>query len=64
MLMVSASKPPLPKEVPELEGWQISPYYQAAREVGRRLLRLLRAEGRTFGPRRGGRHGQVYPQRL
>jgi ketosteroid isomerase-like protein len=24
----------LPKEVPELEGWQISPFYQPAREVG------------------------------
>jgi serine phosphatase RsbU (regulator of sigma subunit)/predicted ester cyclase len=24
----------LPKEVPDLEGWQISPYYQPAREVG------------------------------
>src|SRR5919112_3003718 len=24
----------LPKEVPELEGWQIHPYYQPAREVG------------------------------
>jgi serine phosphatase RsbU (regulator of sigma subunit)/predicted ester cyclase len=24
----------LPKEVPALEGWQISPYYQPAREVG------------------------------
>jgi predicted ester cyclase len=24
----------LPKEVPELEGWQITPYYQPAREVG------------------------------
>jgi predicted ester cyclase len=24
----------LPKEVPELEGWQIAPYYQPAREVG------------------------------
>jgi serine phosphatase RsbU (regulator of sigma subunit)/predicted ester cyclase len=24
----------LPSEVPELEGWQISPYYQPAREVG------------------------------
>jgi serine phosphatase RsbU (regulator of sigma subunit)/ketosteroid isomerase-like protein len=24
----------LPKEVPELEGWQVSPYYQPAREVG------------------------------
>jgi predicted ester cyclase len=24
----------LPREVPELEGWQIAPYYQPAREVG------------------------------
>ena len=24
----------LPKEVPQLEGWEISPYYQPAREVG------------------------------
>ena len=24
----------LPEEVPKLEGWQISPYYQPAREVG------------------------------
>jgi serine phosphatase RsbU (regulator of sigma subunit) len=24
----------LPKEVPELEGWRISPFYQPAREVG------------------------------
>ena len=24
----------LPKEVPKLEGWEISPYYQPAREVG------------------------------
>jgi predicted ester cyclase len=24
----------LPKEVPEIEGWQITPYYQPAREVG------------------------------
>jgi serine phosphatase RsbU (regulator of sigma subunit) len=24
----------LPREVPELEGWQISPHYRPAREVG------------------------------
>jgi serine phosphatase RsbU (regulator of sigma subunit) len=29
----------LPKEVPTLEGWHISPYYRPAKEVGR-LLRL------------------------
>jgi hypothetical protein len=24
----------LPKEVPELQGWQVTPYYRPAREVG------------------------------
>jgi predicted ester cyclase len=56
----------LPKEVPTLEGWEVSPLYQPAREVGggfydlgrRRLLRLLGATKRTPWPRRGGRHGQ------
>ena len=30
----TSSKPRFPEEVPELEGWQISPHYQPAREVG------------------------------
>ncbi len=30
----SIQKASLPKEVPTLEGWEISPYYQPAREVG------------------------------
>ena len=30
----SIQRASLPKEVPTLEGWQISPYYQPAREVG------------------------------
>ena len=30
----SIQRASLPKEVPALEGWQISPYYQPAREVG------------------------------
>jgi serine phosphatase RsbU (regulator of sigma subunit) len=30
----SIQRASLPEEVPELEGWQISPYYQPAREVG------------------------------
>jgi serine phosphatase RsbU (regulator of sigma subunit) len=30
----SIQRASLPKEVPSLEGWQISPYYQPAREVG------------------------------
>jgi serine phosphatase RsbU (regulator of sigma subunit) len=30
----SIQRASLPEEVPQLEGWQISPYYQPAREVG------------------------------
>ena len=30
----SIQRASLPKEVPDLEGWKISPYYQPAREVG------------------------------
>jgi serine phosphatase RsbU (regulator of sigma subunit) len=30
----SIQRASLPEEVPELEGWEISPYYQPAREVG------------------------------
>jgi serine phosphatase RsbU (regulator of sigma subunit)/predicted ester cyclase len=30
----SIQRASLPKEVPDLEGWQISPFYQPAREVG------------------------------
>jgi serine phosphatase RsbU (regulator of sigma subunit)/predicted ester cyclase len=37
----------LPKEVPHLEGWQVSPYYQPAREVGGDFYDLhLLSEGR------------------
>src|ERR671920_151129 len=41
----------LPKEVPTLEGWQISPYYQPAREVG--------GDFYDFHPLPGGRLGVV-----
>jgi serine phosphatase RsbU (regulator of sigma subunit) len=34
MLARSIQRASLPQVVPELEGWQISPYYQPAREVG------------------------------
>jgi serine phosphatase RsbU (regulator of sigma subunit) len=37
----------LPEEVPTLEGWQITPYYQPAREVGRDFYDFhLLSEGR------------------
>jgi serine phosphatase RsbU (regulator of sigma subunit) len=41
----------LPKEVPQLEGWQISPLYQPAREVG--------GDFYDFHPLSGGRLGLV-----
>src|SRR5829696_2567758 len=41
----------LPKEVPTLEGWQISPFYQPAREVG--------GDFYDFHPLSGGRLGLV-----
>ena len=34
MVARSIQQASLPREVPSLEGWQISPYYQPAREVG------------------------------
>jgi len=34
MVARSIQQASLPEKVPELEGWQISPYYQPAREVG------------------------------
>ena len=47
----------LPKEVPELGGWQISPFYQPAREVGGHFYDFhLLPEGRA-GSRSGGRNG-------
>jgi serine phosphatase RsbU (regulator of sigma subunit) len=47
----------LPKEVPTLEGWQIAPYYQPAREVGGDFYDFLGARGWPAGSSRGGRHG-------
>jgi serine phosphatase RsbU (regulator of sigma subunit)/predicted ester cyclase len=39
----------LPKEVPELQGWQISPYYQPAREVGGDFYDFLELEDGRLG---------------
>ena len=48
----------LPKEVPTLEGWQIAPYYQPAREVGGDFYDFhLLSEGR-LGLVSGGRNRQ------
>jgi serine phosphatase RsbU (regulator of sigma subunit)/predicted ester cyclase len=39
----------LPKEVPSLEGWQITPYYQPAREVGGDFYDFLDLEDGRLG---------------
>jgi predicted ester cyclase len=49
----------LPKEVPTLEGWQISPLYRPTRQGGGgRLLRLPPPLGWPAGAGRGGRNRQ------
>src|SRR5215213_5960198 len=39
----------LPKEVPELQGWQINPHYQPAREVGGDFYDFLELEDGRLG---------------
>ena len=39
----------LPKELPELEGWEIAPYYQPAREVGGDFYDLLELKDGRLG---------------
>src|SRR5215208_1136235 len=54
----------LPKEVPELTGWQITPYYQPAREVGGDFYDFhLLSEGRV-GLVVGDATGKVVPAAL
>jgi predicted ester cyclase len=49
----------LPEEVPTLEGWQISPYYQPAREVGGDFYDFhLLSRRWSSGTRGGGRYRQ------
>jgi predicted ester cyclase len=48
----------LPREVPTLEGWQISPYCRPAREVGGDFYDFPPSFRRSGGLRCGGRHRQ------
>ena len=52
----------LPKEVPSLEGWQISPFYRPAREVGGDFYDPPISEGR-LGVVVGDATGRVCQQR-
>src|SRR5215207_6067170 len=51
----------LPKEVPTLEGWQISPYYQPAREVGGDFYDFFDLEGGRLGVVVGDATGKGMP---
>jgi serine phosphatase RsbU (regulator of sigma subunit) len=51
----------LPKEVPQLEGWQISPYYQPAREVGGDFYEFFELAGGRVGLAVGDATGKGVP---
>ena len=54
----------LPKEVPELEGWHISPYYQPAREVGGDFYDFLELPSGQLGLIVGDATGKGVPAAL
>jgi serine phosphatase RsbU (regulator of sigma subunit)/predicted ester cyclase len=54
----------LPKEVPSLEGWQIAPYYQPAREVGGDFYDFFELEDDRMGLAVGDATGKGMPAAL
>src|ERR671920_53172 len=54
----------LPKEVPTLENWQITPYYQPAREVGGDFYDLFELEDGRLGVVEGDATGKGMPAAL
>jgi serine phosphatase RsbU (regulator of sigma subunit)/ketosteroid isomerase-like protein len=54
----------LPEEVPTLEGWQISPYYQPAREVGGDFYDFFKIEDGRMGLAIGDATGKGVPAAL
>ena len=54
----------LPKEVPQLEGWQITPHYRPAREVGGDFYDLFDLEERWVGVVVGDATGKGMPAAL
>ena len=54
----------LPEEIPELEGWQISPYYQPAREVGGDFYDFLELPSGQLGLIVGDATGKGVPAAL
>ncbi|MEJ7816765.1 MAG: PP2C family protein-serine/threonine phosphatase [Rubrobacter sp.] len=54
----------LPKEVPTLEGWEVSPHYQPAREVGGDFYDFFELENGQFGLVVGDATGKGMPAAL
>src|SRR5215204_6017473 len=54
----------LPKEVPTLEGWEISPFYQPAREVGGDFYDFFKLEAGRLGVVVGDATGKGMPAAL
>jgi len=54
----------LPKEVPELEGWEITPYYQPAREVGGDFYDFFKLDDDRVGVVVGDATGKGVPAAL
>jgi hypothetical protein len=54
----------LPKEVPELEGWQITPYFQPAREVGGDFYEFFELDDGRVGFAVGDATGKGVPAAL
>jgi ketosteroid isomerase-like protein len=54
----------LPKEVPQLKGWQINPYYQPAREVGGDFYDFFELEGGHWASPWGTQRARASPLRL
>src|SRR3712207_902134 len=54
----------LPKEVPELEGWEIAPHYQPAREVGGDFYEFFELEDGRLGVVVGDATGKGVPAAL
>jgi len=54
----------LPKDIPQLEGWQISPYYQPAREVGGDFYDFFELEDGRLGVVEGDATGKGMPAAL
>src|ERR671910_2782808 len=63
-LAQSIQRASLPEEVPDLEGWQISPYYQPAREVGGDFYDFIEIDDERLGIVLGDATGKGVPAAL